>query len=120
MTERNETAQPAPLGQVERGVGPLFPTRGFFDPHEKQARTTRRGTAYEVVKWTCQKCGKERSTLYIDDEWCHGDSVCISFVPGPSGTEQPNIPDEKCGDCWRAEIEAMPHNRCKRPNSLIP
>ena len=27
MTERNETAQPAPLGQVERGVGRLVPER---------------------------------------------------------------------------------------------
>ena len=27
MTEKNETAQPAPLGQVERGVGRLEPKR---------------------------------------------------------------------------------------------
>ena len=27
MTERNETAQPAPLGQVERGVGRPVPER---------------------------------------------------------------------------------------------
>jgi hypothetical protein len=112
----NETLPDAVGAPVERGVRPLFPTRGYFDPHETQARTTRKGTAYEVVKWTCQKCGKVRSTLYIDDEWCHGDSVCISFVAGPPGTKPPNIPDEQCGDCWRAEIEAMPHNRRKRPN----
>ena len=29
MTERNETAQPAPLGQVERGVGRPVPERAF-------------------------------------------------------------------------------------------
>ena len=29
MTDRNETAQPAPLGQVERGVGRLAPKRAY-------------------------------------------------------------------------------------------
>ena len=108
--------KPAVRGPLEPTVGPLFPTLGFFDPHETRQRETRRGTAYEVVKWACQKCGKARSTLYIDDEWCHGDTVCISFVAGPPGAVPPTIPDEKCGDCWHAEIAAMPHNRRKRPN----
>lgn len=112
--EQNQTAEGGPL---QRRVSPLFPTRGYFDPYETHKRTTREGTPYEVVKWACQKCGKVRSTLYIDDEWCHGDIVCISYVAGPPGTEPPNIPDEKCGDCWRAEIEAMPHNRRKRANA---
>jgi hypothetical protein len=31
MTERNETAQPAPLGQVERGVGRPTPKRDELD-----------------------------------------------------------------------------------------
>ena len=38
MTERNETAQPAPLGQVERGVGRPVPERAEGDaPHVDDA-----------------------------------------------------------------------------------
>jgi hypothetical protein len=111
MTERNETAQPAPLGQVERGVGPLEPKRGIQHPDLTHMRETRRGTQYEVCEWTCPKCRKPRSTLYIDGEWCHGESYHIAFGQGPNGE-----PAEQCGTCWREEIDAMPHNRSKRPN----
>lgn len=44
MTERNETAQPAPLGQVERGVGRPVPERAGF---LAQIEACRR----EVAQW---------------------------------------------------------------------
>lgn len=48
MTERNETAQPAPLGQVERGVGRLVPER---DTYGKPSHG-----------WTCFHCGETFTT----------------------------------------------------------
>lgn len=76
---------------------------GILTPDETHQRETRAGTKYEVVKWTCPKCFGKRSTLYIDDEWCHGESYHMAFRDGATF--------EQCGTCWNAEIDAMPHNQ---------
>lgn len=55
-------------------------------------RETRRGTAYDVAKWTCPNCGKANSTLYIDGECVHGDAMSIRY----SGHER----EVGCGSCW--------------------
>jgi len=43
---------------------------------------TDKGTEYTVEKWTCDLCKKPKSTLYIDDEWCHGDGHACSSKDG--------------------------------------
>lgn len=73
--------------------------RGILDPDELLHRETGNGTAYEVAKWTCPKCGQSCTTLYIDNEWCHGESYHIAYGKRPTV--------EQCGTCWRAEIAAM-------------
>lgn len=72
----------------------MKPSRGIQNPDLTEMRETRRGTQYEVLKWTCPSCDTKRSTLYIDGEWCHGDSYHIAFVNGGRS--------ECCGVCWRA------------------
>ena len=97
-------ATPANVGSME-GLG-LPPKRGILHPDLTHMRETRRGTLYEICEWTCPKCAKPRSTLYIDGEWCHGESYHIAFGKGRGGD-----PAEQCGTCWRDEIDAMPHNQ---------
>lgn len=43
---------------------------------------TLKGTKYQVEKWSCQLCGQDKSTLYIDEEWCHGDTKAANFCRG--------------------------------------
>jgi len=45
-----------------------------IEPFTIQSCETRKGTKYTVNEWKCPICNKEKSTLFIDDEWCHGDS----------------------------------------------
>ncbi len=52
---------------------------------------TRKGTAYTVERWLCPICNKEKSTLYIDGEWCHGDSRASHHHNGQN--------DYGCADC---------------------
>lgn len=42
-------------------------------------RMTQHGTKYSIEEWICPICEEEKSTLYIDGEWCHGDSMCSYF-----------------------------------------
>ena len=55
-------------------------------------RETGNGTKYSIAKWTCPSCGKANSTMYLDGEWCHGDSLTTSIVEGEATTG--------CGSCW--------------------
>lgn len=73
----------------------------MIEPTEKQQRETRQGTPYEIWKWVCPQCNKERSTLYLDGEWCHGDGQVASSSPG---LESPGW-RERCSECWASEIE---------------
>jgi hypothetical protein len=59
---------------------------------EVDARETDAGTAYSINKWTCPSCGRACSNIVIDDEWCHGDSLCISFIDG--------VRHIRCSACW--------------------
>ena len=103
----NSTNTPDAGGsQIERPVVPPGPKRGIVNPEETRQCETRAGTRYEIAQWTCPMCSQPRSTLYIDDEWCHGESYHIAFGKGPNGD-----PAEQCGTCWHAEIDAMPHNQ---------
>jgi hypothetical protein len=61
-------------------------------PQDCSERETDAGTAYRICKWTCPGCGKECSNLEIDGEWCHGDSLCISFHNGARSVG--------CNACW--------------------
>ena len=96
-------ATPANVGSME-GLG-RPPKQGILHPDLTHMRETRRGTQYEIAEWTCPKCNKPRSTLYIDGEWCHGESYHMAFGKGQSE------PAEQCGTCWRAELDAMPRNQ---------
>ena len=55
-------------------------------------RETGKGTKYTIAKWTCPNCGKANSTMYMDGEWCHGDSLSTRMVEGEITTG--------CGSCW--------------------
>ena len=61
-------------------------------PRLVHERETRRGTAYEVEKWTCPNCGKANSTMYLDGEMVHGDSLSIRYIEGERTVS--------CGSCW--------------------
>jgi hypothetical protein len=67
---------------------------------EVDTRETDRGTEYRVNKWTCPGCGKACSNIDIDDEWCHGDSLCISFHNG--------VRSIRCSACWLAPTGEKP------------
>lgn len=69
---------------------------------ECSLRETGAGTKYCVAKWTCPNCGRACSMLYIDDESCHGDTLCISHVDG--------VRTIACGGCLRAP-EAAPYRK---------
>lgn len=60
--------------------------------HQVRDTETRRGTAYRIAKWTCPRCAKPCSMLELDGEWCHGDSMSISFIDG--------VRTVSCGACW--------------------
>lgn len=68
---------------------------------ELSERQTDRGTPYSIERWTCPNCGKACSSLILDDEWCHGDSLSISFGPekDADGTWTRH---HKCNACWLA------------------
>lgn len=68
---------------------------------ELSERQTDRGTPYSIERWTCPNCGKACSSLTLDDEWCHGDSLSISFGPekDADGTWTRH---HKCNACWLA------------------
>lgn len=51
MTERNETAQPAPLGQVERGVGRPAPERAAYDAWYAAATFETMGHEWTWAGW---------------------------------------------------------------------
>ena len=55
-------------------------------------RETGKGTKYSIAKWTCPTCRKANSTLYLDGEWCHGDSLSIKYEEGERLV--------RCGSCW--------------------
>jgi hypothetical protein len=101
MEQRDSLADAAELCKsrdavAEAEIGGYPAARGgVFDPDETWRRQTGAGTKYEVAKWTCPKCRQQRSTLYIDDEWCHGESFGISYVDG--------VRSERCGTCARKE-----------------
>jgi len=67
---------------------------------ERSDRETRAGTKYSVCKWACPTCHSACSVLYIDDEWCHGDSLTIEFVGGAKTI--------KCGKCWLSATPPAP------------
>lgn len=69
-----------------------------MEPHDKRLLETRSGTKYEVWKWTCPACKQERSTLYIDGEWCHGH--------GQTASSNKNGWYERCDECWKNEINS--------------
>ena len=104
MTDENEPNPRAVLSSAQLGVSAS--QLGILHPDLTHMRETRRGTQYEICEWTCPKCAKPRSTIYIDGEWCHGESYHIAFGKGRGGD-----PAEQCGTCWRDEIDAMPHNQ---------
>jgi hypothetical protein len=74
---------------------------------EVDTRETDHGTEYRVNKWTCPRCGKACSNIDIDDEWCHGDSLCISFIDG--------VKSIRCGACWRAPTGEKPVSEPTKP-----
>lgn len=43
---------------------------------------TDKGTEYTIEEWICPICKKEKSTLIIDDELCHGDGEGARFYNG--------------------------------------
>jgi hypothetical protein len=92
----------APGAVREKGGGAC--TEDFCGvDQECRAEETRSGTQYRVCKWTCPKCGNACSMLEIDDEWCHGDSLCISHTDGKRVIS--------CGRCWLAaspSVAGMP------------
>jgi len=53
---------------------------------------TEKGTLYQIEKWICPICKQGKSTLYIDDEWCHGDSYGSRYGGGLE-------PLEGCTEC---------------------
>lgn len=55
---------------------------------------TRAGTKYQIEKWTCPHCHEQKSTLLIDDQWCHGDVLAASFYNG-----------ESCSGCVKCTME---------------
>lgn len=60
MTDRNETAQPAPLGQVERGVGRPVPERAnggepYFDDRDE-----------DFDDWVCDRCHGDGADPWTD------------------------------------------------------
>jgi len=55
-------------------------------------RETRRGTTYDIAKWTCPNCGKANSTMYLEGESVHGDSLSIRHIEGERTVG--------CGSCW--------------------
>jgi hypothetical protein len=67
---------------------------------EVDTRETDAGTKYRVNKWACPSCGKACSNIDIDDEWCHGDSLCISFIDG--------VKSIRCSTCWLAPTGEKP------------
>lgn len=80
----------------------------MIDPHTTRQSETAHGTPYEIWKWTCPKCSQERSTLYIDDEWCHGDTQCTTF--GPEKTKDGKwVTHSACGHCVRAGVLDAPN-----------
>lgn len=52
------------------------------DNDETRHCETSKGTPYTVEKWTCPICKEHKSTLLIDDEWCHGDAHASQFYLG--------------------------------------
>jgi len=54
----------------------------MIEPDELRNCETDNGTKYTIEKWTCPICGEQKSTLIIDDEWCHGDSQAAHFYNG--------------------------------------
>lgn len=70
----------------------------MIEPTEKKQLETRKGTHYEIWKWVCPQCKKERSTLFIDDEICHGEGYVISCGPELA------VKRERCTECWGNEI----------------
>ena len=69
-------------------------------PQDCDERETGSGTEYRICKWTCPGCGKACSMLEIDGEWCHGDSLCISFIDG--------VRSVGCTACLQQKASALP------------
>jgi hypothetical protein len=67
---------------------------------EVDTRKTSRGTEYRINKWACPNCGRACSNADIDGEWCHGDSLCISFIDG--------VKSIRCSACWLAPTGEKP------------
>lgn len=65
----------------------------MIEPTEVRNDQTQAGTAYTIEKWTCPVCKGQKSSLYIDGEWCHGDSQSLSITGGKGVTF------EGCFDC---------------------
>jgi len=88
----------APLRQPSAGEPVAEDFCGVLQ--ECSERETRAGTKYSVCKWACPTCHSACSVLYIDDEWCHGDSLTIEFVGGAKTI--------KCGKCWLSATPPAP------------
>lgn len=56
----------------------------MIEIEERIQRSTDEGTIYIIEKWTCPICNEKKSTLFIDNEWCHGDSRSAHFFKGES------------------------------------
>lgn len=61
-------------------------------PRECSQRETASGTPYRIYKWTCPTCAKACTMLYLDNEWCHGDSMVIVYKDGERRV--------MCSACW--------------------
>jgi hypothetical protein len=71
-------------------------------------RETHSGTKYRIARWTCPNCGKACSCIYVDDEWCHGDSLAISFGP-ETDADGIKTSHHKCGACWATDrVQSQP------------
>lgn len=81
-------------------------------------RETRRGTNYEIAKWTCPNCGRACSCVYVDDEFVHGDGLYISYGPEKEPDGKPKR-HYKCGTCWldaeKAALDASPSAPLSNP-----
>ena len=51
----------------------------MIKPEEVLNCETGNGTKYSIKKWTCPICNEQKSTLFIDGEWCHGDLQAAYF-----------------------------------------
>lgn len=95
---------PLPAPPTDRTHKGAVPTAGATEDYCGIQQTIARrwtdaGTEYQIAKWICPNCSKACSCIYVDNEWCHGDSLTISFGPekDADGTWTRH---HKCNACW--------------------